>query len=229
MNEFQASNGLQSIQFTKHDLDHLCDQLLRGPPRQAEKALDQLILSGMNTRDLCLRVFPQAARQFGVLWDENAVSYSSVQLAMLRIEGFLEEVRSPEPVKITQRTKQAILASVPGDGHKIGVKIAADVLRSKGWDIDLKTHSNYSKLMAEIDESPAPILALSIGSISSTDTLQRMVQTVQLMRPDIEVVISGPLVGFDSKLLDNLNADGVFSRYEDAEDALNRLIMTDDR
>ncbi|MGC3938135.1 cobalamin B12-binding domain-containing protein [Roseobacter sp. EG26] len=227
MQEFEYSNGSQSTLFTKREFDELCDQLLCGTPHFGEITLLQLMSDGMSKRDLYLRVLLQAARQFGFLWDENEVSYLSVQLAMLRIEGFLEGVQSPEPSKITQNTKQAILASIPGDSHTIGAKFAADTLRSMGWDIDLKTKSNYSKLMVEIDNSTASILALSIGSISSTNTLQRIVKTVQLIRPETKILISGPLVEFDRKLFDNLKIDGLFSRFEDAEDALNNLGKTD--
>ncbi|WP_425661076.1 cobalamin B12-binding domain-containing protein [Roseobacter sp. EG26] len=202
--------------------------MLRGAPFSGEDALHQLMSDGMSKRDLYLRVLPQAARQFGTLWDKNEVSYLSVQLAMLRIEGFLEETQSPEPLRITRKAKQAILASIPGDSHTIGAKIAADALRSKGWDVDLKTNVNYSKLMVEIDQSPASILALSVGSISSTNTMQRILKAVRLIRPEVKLLIGGPLVQVDQNLFDDLEIDGLFSSFEDAEDTFNDLTKTDD-
>ncbi len=229
MQEFEYKKGSESIQFGKRDLDELCDQLLRGTPSSGENALQQLICEGMSKRDIYMRVLPQAARQFGTLWDNNEVSYLSVQLAMLRIEDFLASTQSPELLRITQRTKKATLVSIPGDAHTIGLKIAANILRSNGWDIDLKTNSNYSKLMVQIDRAPASILVLAIGSISSMNMMQRIVKTVRLIRPDIRIFISGPLVAFDHKLFGHLKIDGLISKFEDAKGSLDRLARTDGR
>lgn len=221
---FLYSNGSQSVLYTEIDFDHLCDQLLRGSAQEATAALHRILSVGMSAYDLYLRVLPQMTQRLGKLWDEDLVSSSSVQLATLRIEAFLEDVRPPEPIQITRQTKQALLASVPGDKHTIGIKVAADILRSKGWDIDLKKRASYTQLMVDIDHAPASVLALSVGSAGSMDALDKITHMVGLLRPDMKILICGPLVKIEPNLFTTLKVHGVSAKFDEAEALLDSLI-----
>ncbi len=223
MDEYLNAEGSPQIQLAPEIIDKFCERLTRTPVVPSEKLLKQMMRLGNDMRDVYLHVLPQAARRFGELWDENRISYASVQLAMFRIEGFLELVPPPAVTIITQTTRQAVVACVPGDVHTLGAKIAADLLRAKGWDIELKSKSTYSKLMVDIDQSPASVLALSIGSDTAISVLQKIVNTTRVIRPDIKMIVCGALVSEDPATFSNFQVDGVFADYEEAEHFLDQL------
>jgi methanogenic corrinoid protein MtbC1 len=56
-----------------------------------------------------------------------------------------------------------IFASVPGDQHTLGIRMAADLFRNDGWEIVLKIGLSQDELIADIRKRPRCIVGLSIG------------------------------------------------------------------
>lgn len=213
----------KTLQFSTEDLDNLCDQLQTGGVEGGTAALRRMMADGLPARDLYLTVLPAVTRQLGRLWDEDRITFLNVRTAIARIEMLLRDIANTEPTIITRKKRQAIFANVPGEEHCLGVKMAADIQRSKGWDIHLITHGSYTELISEIEASPAQILGLSIGSQSSMHRLYTIVRALKLSRPDVKVLVSGSLVAIDERPIQLLGVDAHAATFEQAELLLNDL------
>lgn len=148
----------------------------------------------------------------------------SVRVATTRMEALLRTTAEPVSPIIGKTRKQALFASIPGDDHTFGVQMAADLQRAKGWDIQVVINARAADLLSEIVTSPAEILGLSIGSSSAMHTLYRTVQRAKALRPDMRILVSGPLVGIDPAPIERLSVAGHAVDFEQAEILLDAMV-----
>jgi len=213
---------LSVLRLTTQNKDTICQVLLSGGPKGGEAAVNGMLSEGLSFRELYLEVLCPAARHLDALWSKDQATFLEVNVAAVRIEAVLRKYQSINPI-IARTPKQAIFASLPGEGHTIGVRMAADLQRSKGWDIHLVTNATLIDLLSEIESSPAEILGLSIGSSASMHGLYRIVKALRVSRPNMLVLVSGPLVVIDPRPVQLLGVDAIAESFEQAEAMLDKL------
>jgi len=214
------------LKLSTTDRDLLCQQFMFGGATGGQTALQDLFPAGLVRRELCLDVLRPVADRLGVLWREDEVTFMSVRVATLRMELLLQKTAEPIDPVIGKKSKQAIFASVPGEDHTFGVRIAADLQRAKGWDVHLVVNASAADLLSEIVNSPAEILGLSTGSSSSMHALYTTVRSVTERRPDMRILVSGALVGFDARPIELLGVTAHADTFERAETLLEALVDT---
>jgi MerR family transcriptional regulator, light-induced transcriptional regulator len=120
------------------------------------------------------------------------------------------------------RGRAAVLASVPGDTHTLGVTMASDLLRNKGWDIDLKVGRSHEQLVEEIEASDYTVIGLSGASRRSLLPLMRLIVALRICKPTAKIMVSGQIAsGVD--LVRTAGADEVASDFAEALAAMERL------
>jgi len=208
---------------TEDDRNLLCDRFLYGGAKGGASIVEKMLSEGMPPRDLCLKVLGPVALKLGDLWKEDCVEFLSVSVASMRIEAILDPKIHGEPRTTENTRKRAIFASLPGDGHTIGLKMAAYLQRLKGWHIQLILRANYSDLLSEIERSSIEILGLSIGSSSSMHELFTFVKSLRRHRPSLKILVSGSLVATAEHPLHLLGVDAYAATFEEAENMLDEL------
>lgn len=201
----------------------LCDALLFGGVDGASTIARKLVEAGQTQRSLLLDVLTPAARHLGLMWDQDEASFLSVNVGTLRVETIIRETAHLFKKRSIHQAWSAIFANVPGDEHTIGLKMAAELQRSKGWDIEIFCRPTLEALLSSVDASSKQILGLSIGSASSMHHLYKLVRALRRSRPDLKILISGSLVAGSKQSIDLLGVDACASNYEQAEKMLNQL------
>ena len=209
------------------DRDLMCQVLLAGGPKGGEAAISTMMSDGLSLKGLYLDVLGPVARHLGTLWREDQATFLGVSTAAVRIEEILRKFQSTKPI-IVRSKKQAIFASVPGEGHTIGVRMAADLQRTKGWDIHLVTNASFGDLLSEIENSPAEILGLSIGSRASMHGLYSIVKALRVSRPNMKILVSGSLISVDTSPIELLGVDAIAGSFEQAETMMDELLVSSD-
>ncbi|MDZ7709375.1 MAG: cobalamin B12-binding domain-containing protein [Roseovarius sp.] len=94
--------------------------------------------------------------------------------------------RSPEP---HPRDVTVIFASVPGEQHTLGIRMAADLFRGDGWEIALRVGLSEDELIAGISRQPRCIVGLSVGGRHSLDGLTALVKALHRHCPHVAIVV----------------------------------------
>jgi MerR family transcriptional regulator, light-induced transcriptional regulator len=204
------------------DIDALCRALVSDDKEAAARLITQEVDAGVDVEKLYLEHLAVAAQRLGAWWETDRVGYASVMLAAARIYAIMLSLRRSMPQSKDIRGRSAVLASVPGDTHTLGVTMASDLLRNKGWDIDLKVGRTHEQLVEEIEASDCAVIGLSGASRRSLLPLMRLIVALRICKPGAKIMVSGQIVsGVD--LVRTAGADEIASDFTQALAAMERL------
>lgn len=210
-------------QLSDDELRTFCDALLTGGADGAAKMANIMLCNGRTQRSLYQNVLGSAARQLGDMWDKDEVSFVGVHTAMFRIETIIRETAKRYTRKSRPQDKRAIFATVPGDEHITGLKIATEVQRSKGWEIRQVLRPTHDELLSIVAGSDAEIIGLSIGSSSSMSKLYRLVRVLRVYHPNMKILICGSLVAEDHEPFLQLGVDACASSLGRSVELLEKM------
>ena len=205
------------------DLEELALALIAKDDRAGANLILKLRSDGKDVDTICLKHLSAAAQLLGDWWEEDRVDFTQVTLGTVRIFAILRSMRHLfEPAFITQ-DKSALFASVPGENHTLGVRMAADLFRKDGWDISLKVGLDHDALVAEIEQTPNCIIGLSISGQHSVEALSKLVVAIHISCPHAAIFVSGQNIAEAQPYLDLMGLDGVCSDIEEAKELLARI------
>ena len=187
----------------------------------------QLVLdataAGMDIETVYLRYLAGAARLLGELWDNDRVSFAEVAIGTSRIYSILRAANHLRPPQEKAGRKSAVFASPPNEIHTLGVRMAADLFRKDGWDIDLMIGSSHDELVEDIKQSTPNLIGLSSAGRHSCAELARLIVALRISKPSAYIMVSGQIVNDAKDIVSLLGADGVANDFETARTILEEL------
>lgn len=200
----------------------LCDALIDRDDRAAHDCVRAARLGGMPVDDLYFGYIAEAVAMLGTRWDQDEVTVSDVIIGAGRVYGILRELRT---VFLAERMlhapgAEAVFAQVPGEIHTIGVTMAADAMRRRGWEIDLKLSFTHDALVEEIARLQPAIVGLSASTSQQTFALARLIVALRMRCPQIWILVAGQIVSKDEHLRDLVDADAVVRSLDEAASAM---------
>lgn len=203
-------------------IDQLCLALLADDPLEGAAFIRDVRSAGASIEAVYLKYLAAAARKFGDWWDDDIIPFSKVTLGTSRMYAIMRALRRQVPPKLGPGAKSAIFASVPGETHTLGVRMATDLFRKEGWDIDLVIGEDHDHLVAELVRAKAPLIGISAGGHHSMQALWRLVVALRIKAPTKAVFVSGQIAEEALEAIDLIGVDGV------AEDITSaRALMTE--
>lgn len=212
-----------SHEATQEELETLCKALISDDDKAAANIVIGLRASGANAEEIYIKQLAAAARMLGDLWDQDRVNFSQVTVGTGRMFAIMRSMRHLFEPKIPAQDKTAIFASVPGEDHTLGVRMAADIFRKEGWEISLKVGLDHDQLVAEIEQLPTGIVGLSIGGGHSVEALSRLVVALHISCPQAIMMVSGQNIEEARPILSLMGLDGIAGTLEEAKEQLNTL------
>lgn len=211
---------------SQESLDAFCDTLVQADAASSLQFVVDRRAEGVTRHSIYLGYIAAASQELGKRWSEDRVSSFDVTigtghlyalLRALRIEG--DTARPPFDLR-----KCALFATVPEEGHGLGITIAADIFRDAGWEIDLQIGRTHDDLMAHVETAQPEIIALTLNTEQRLGDLTRLVVAMRLAVPHAIIgVTPGP--GLNAKRLGRLvDIDLVFQDANSACADLERLI-----
>ncbi len=165
-----------------------------------------------------------AARRLGEWWVDDKASFADVTIGAGRIYAILRALRPVLVEYSTVHIRRAVFATVPGEEHFLGVTMASDLFRSRGWDITLWNGRAHDHLLAGLEESDVPFIGLTASGKLSVMPLIRMIVALRVARPDAFILVSGNVTSENSDLLDVSGADFIAHDIEAAFAEMERMI-----
>ena len=151
------------------------------------------------------------------------MSFLQVTVAVGRIYALMRSLRRSMPVPVLAESRVATFVSVPGEDHTLGVAMAAELLRAKGWDIHLLLGLGHNRLVDELAAGQPRIVGISASGKRCLPSLTRLLVALKLSMPAVRIVVCGHIEAEDADLIRLSGADSVAFGFEAAAVELERL------
>jgi methanogenic corrinoid protein MtbC1 len=194
----------------------LCKALMSDDDQEGAAFVSALRSDGATLETVYLHYLAGAARMLGTWWEEDRVSFVEVTLATSRMYAIMRSLGRELPSHGLADRKAAVFATVPGEGHILGVKMAADLFRKDGWDIELKLGKTHDELVEEIGRSDVVIIGLSASSERSLEALSKLVIALRIKTPSTAIFVSGNVVANHADIIELMDVDGWATDYDEA-------------
>lgn len=222
--------GLEPARITEVvPIDAFCRALISHEAEAALKMVRQERLDGIPIEAIYVGTLAVAARRLGDWWNEDRVSFLEMSVAAGRIFEIMRHLRRtiPAPRHAIGPERQALFATVPGELHTMGVTMAADLFRNRGWEIDLRVGYEHEELMAAVAERTYRVIGLSAGGPGGILPLARCVVAFRITHPTARIFISGGVVHEVPGINALIAADGVALDWEETVRMVTELADRD--
>ncbi len=163
-----------------------------GAYRIASGALAQ----GMTVPELYQRVIAPAMHEIGELWAKGALTVADEHMATALTHRVLAALRSPIRVEASAEEqdpkRRALLATVEGEQHALGLRMAADVLEDAGFHtIYLGADVPTDALLQAVGSLAPDLLVLSATMPELAPRLDEVAGTAHRSHPRMNLLIGG--------------------------------------
>lgn len=185
------------------------ERSLRGDWRTAIEELESLQRSGVGLRDLFERVLLPAAAEMGTMWHLEEVGVSEEHAAteaILNAMGVLWH----QAERQAPNGKCVVVGSVTSDHHNIGVRATAWLMELAGCTTaclgsDLPA-PDFARAVADYD---ADGIVIGGTLVSHLPRIVETIEAVQQIRPEILVIVGGPVFDVAPDLMAKVGANAL--------------------
>lgn len=210
--------GMEDRPVAASDIKDLCDALLSTDESAAENLVMQAAAQGMTGDTLHLSYIAEAARLMGERWNTDDASAAQVIIGAGRIYVIMRKLRAIFISAQAQRPERfrAVFAAAPGETHTIGLSMAADYLRRRGWQIDVKLGLSHEDLVDQIGHDPYPVIGLSASASPMIFPLARLIVALRVSNPGAWITIGGHIVDEEPDVVRLIDADAKVTTMDEA-------------
>ena len=206
-----------------HKIEALCFALISGdasalPARRFD-----------SNRVRLLADLTAAARLLGDWWVQDRVTFADVAAGTDGIFQILSELGETPVVLHEPQRIPVIFASVPGEQHTLGVRMAAEIFRMDGWEITLKIGYDQDALVSHIEQLPRCIVGLSIGGEHSLRALERLTIAFGRRCSQASTVICGQDIEAIRPKISSMDISEIGGDIEEAKIVISSLWDRDNR
>jgi len=185
-------------EITDADIEAFCTALIEPTSDTALRYIEARRAEGVTRMGVYLGYICAAARRLGAGWERDEYSFLDVTTGTGHLYALMRALRAERPPGTAQfdTRRYALFATVPGEDHSIGITVAADLFRERGWEIDLVTGASHEALIAQVERAAPRIIGLSLSTEARFDALARLVVAMRLAAPEAIIGVA-PADGLD--------------------------------
>ena len=166
---------------------------------------------GATLERICLDLLAPAARQFGILWEQDECDFMQVTVGLCRLHQLLREL-SPEFASLDADRKgnrRILLVPCPGDQHTFGISLVAQFLRRADWEVWHEFPTQHADIIEIVRRNWFAVIGLSVGTEAR---LEQLAATIGAIRREsrnrsIGVLVGGPVLVDKPELAQLVGAD----------------------
>ena len=209
-----------------HNINAFCDALIAPGPETAMRFIEARRAEGLTRMGVYLGYICAAAKRLGEGWERDELSFIDVTTGTGHLYALMRALRAEQEADTDSfdAKRYALFATVPGEDHGIGITVAADLFRERGWEIDLQTGTTHAHLIARVEETAPRIIGLSLTTEARLDALARLVVALRLVAPRAVIGVACGAGVDERKISDVVDIDLLFDGAIAASDTLERLI-----
>ena len=166
---------------------------------------------GATLEMVCLELLAPAAREFGLLWEEDECDFMQVTVGLCRLHQLLRALSSEFRCDETERTleRSILLAPCPGEQHTFGISVVAQFLRRAGWDVWHEFPTTNSQILELVRQNWFAVVGLSLGSDSRLESVAATIRSIRRASRNrtVGVLVGGPVLRVKPELAFEVGAD----------------------
>jgi methanogenic corrinoid protein MtbC1 len=185
--------------------------------------------AGMSVEALYLDLFSPCARVLGDMWLDDECDFSTVTVALGRLQRLLRELSPTFGTEVEYPTngRRALFAQPPEEQHSFGLSMVAEFFRREGWDVVGVVGGASDDPALCVSKEWADVVGFSIGSEARLDWLRKRIQAVRQAsrNPDVVIMVGGPIFSLNPGWVAEVGADSTAQDARDAPRVAARLLM----
>jgi methanogenic corrinoid protein MtbC1 len=166
---------------------------------------------GATLEMICLDLLAPAARQFGLLWEEDECDFMQVTVGLCRLHQLLRELSPEFGFADTDRNanRRILLASCPGDQHTFGISLVAQFLRRADWEVWHEFPGTCAEIVDLVRVHWFAVIGISVGTEARLDQLAETIGAArrESRNRQIGVLVGGPIFVQKPELVQIVGAD----------------------
>ena len=182
---------IKSVSPSPQDIDRLCEALVARSHIESITVIEAAQQRGVGFEALCQLYLAAASRQLGDWWTDDRVSFYQVTIAAGRIYAILRILREQSSPPLPDIRRSAVFIATPGEDHTLGISIAADMARNRGWDIELMMGQSHDEVVLEMENKEPAIIGLSGSTPRVLPGLVKLIVTLRVVNPGAKIILCG--------------------------------------
>ena len=144
---------------------------------------------------LFLELIRKSMYAVGALWEQDRISVSTEHVATSVTESLLLWLY-PRLLRTPRIGKRIVISCLPGERHRVGAHIAADILTLDGWQTHfLGAGASAEEILREMEEQKPHLFGISMSIPSNYRQLEVLLRAVARNFSEIPVVLGGQAFG----------------------------------
>lgn len=209
------------------DVKEMVRLLLAHDTGVAAAYVETLRQRGATLETICLDLLAPAARELGLLWEEDECDFMQVTVGLCRLHQVLRGLSPEFDCANSDRDggRRILLVPYPGEQHTFGVTLVAQFLRRAGWDVWQEFPENVEQLIQITRETSFAAVGLSVGCETRLDGVGETLRGIRAtsLNRSIAVLIGGATCVANPSLAASLGADASATDGRDAVRQVQRV------
>jgi methanogenic corrinoid protein MtbC1 len=160
---------------------------------------------------ICLQLLAPAARELGLLWEEDECDFMQVTVGLCRLHQVLRDLSDEfraEEIE-SKAGRRVLLAPVPGEQHTFGITLVAQFLRRAGWEVWHEFPTSPAEIIEILRQNWFTVVGLSVGHDASLEEVSAIISSLRQYsrNPAVGVLIGGPLLVTKPEIAPVVGAD----------------------
>jgi MerR family transcriptional regulator, light-induced transcriptional regulator len=173
--------------------------------------VQQLRSRGLSVGTLFLELLTPAARELGLLWEQDRVDFATVTVSLGRLQRLLRQL-SPEfgsEVKHPHHGRRVLLTQPDTEQHMFGLAMVAEFFRREGWDVLGGVAGVGIDATAWVRRDWFDAVGFSIGSEQNLAWLRDTIVQVRRVSRNrsLVVMVGGPIFSLHPQWAADVGAD----------------------
>lgn len=202
------------------DVKEFVRLLLAHEPGIASAFVQLVLQRGTSLGSICLDLLAPAARELGLLWEEDECDFMQVTVGLCRLHQVLRGLSPAFECQVWEQDvgRRVLLVAYPGEQHTFGITLVAQFLRRAGWDVSLEFPASCAELIQFTRQAHFSVVGISVGCDVRLDGVSETIASIraQSRNSHIGVLLGGPIIVLRPELAAKLGADGTASDGEQA-------------
>jgi MerR family transcriptional regulator, light-induced transcriptional regulator len=205
------------------DVKELVRLLLAHDTGVASAYVEAVRHRGASLEVVCLQLLAPAARELGLLWEEDECDFMQVTVGLCRLHQLLRELspefRADDLEPAVDR--RILLAPLPGEQHTFGVTLVAQFLRRAGWDVWHEFPTADTDILEVLRQNWFAVVGLTVGIDTRLDDVTATIAAIRRFSRNrgVGVLVGGPLLVSKPEIASLVGADATAA---DGQEAVER-------
>jgi methanogenic corrinoid protein MtbC1 len=209
------------------DVKEMVRLLLAHEPGVASAYVETVRQRGATLEMICLDLLAPAARELGILWEEDHCDFMQVTVGLCRLHQVLRTLSPAFAVEESdmEGDRRILLAPYPGEQHTFGITLVAQFLRRAGWDVWQEFPESTSELIELTNEISFVAVGLSVGCATRLDGVSDTIRAIRHSSRNrgVGVLLGGSAFAAQPELGADLGADATGTDGRDAVRQAQRI------